>query len=63
VGAMIAACLVVAIINAISSILGVMLSVLLLIICMGGSLFLAFKAYSDEEFELPQLGALARQWS
>ena len=25
--------------------------------------FLAFKAYSNEEFELPTLGALARQWS
>jgi uncharacterized membrane protein len=42
---------------------GGLLSLLVLIVWVGGSLFLAFKAYSNEEFELPQLGALARQWS
>jgi uncharacterized membrane protein len=62
-GAMIAAGLAVAIVSAISATLGMMLNVLLLIIGVGGSLFLAFKAYSNEEFEIPQLGALARQWS
>jgi uncharacterized membrane protein len=61
-GAMIVAGLVVAIVSAVSATLGMLLNVLLLIIGVGGSLFLAFKAYSNEEFELPQLGALARQW-
>ena len=61
-GAMIAAGLVVTIVSAVSATLGMLLNVLLLIIGVGGSLFLAFKAYSNEEFELPQLGALARQW-
>ena len=62
-GAMIVAGLVVTIVGTISATLGMLLNVLLLIIGVGGSLFLAFKAYSNEEFELPQLGALARQWS
>ena len=53
----------VTIVGTISATLGMLLNVLLLIIGVGGSLFLAFKAYSNEEFELPQLGALARQWS
>jgi uncharacterized membrane protein len=61
-GAMIAAGVVAAIINAISSVLGMLVYVLLLVIGVGGALFLAFKAYSNEEFEIPQLGALARQW-
>ena len=62
-GVMIAAGLVVAIVSAISATLGMLLNVLLLIVGVGGSLFLAFKAYSNEEFQLPQLGALAKQWS
>ena len=43
-GAMIAAGLLVAIVSAISATLGMLLNVLLLIIAVGGSLFLAFKA-------------------
>jgi uncharacterized membrane protein len=62
-GALIAAGLAVAIVSAISGTLGMLLNVLLLIVAVGGSLFLAFKAYSNEQFELPQLGALAKQWS
>ena len=62
-GALIAAGLAVAIVSAISGTLGMILNVLLLIVGVGGSLFLAFKAYSNEQFELPQLGALAKQWS
>ncbi len=55
--------IVVQIVSAISGILGMLLSILMLVVGLGGSLFLAYKAYSNEEFELPQLGALARQWS
>ncbi|HET8645249.1 MAG TPA: hypothetical protein VFO85_07155 [Vicinamibacteria bacterium] len=62
-GVLIVAGIVVQIVSAISGMLGMILSVLLLIIGVGGALFLAFKAYSNEEFEIPQLGALARQWS
>ena len=62
-GALFAAGLAVAIVSAISGTLGMILNVLLLIVGVGGSLFLAFKAYSNEQFELPQLGALAKQWS
>jgi uncharacterized membrane protein len=39
------------------------LFLLVSVIAFVGSLFLAFKAYSNESFELPQLGVLARQWS
>jgi uncharacterized membrane protein len=62
-GALFAAGLAVAIVSAISGTMGMILNVLLLIVGVGGSLFLAFKAYSNEQFELPQLGALAKQWS
>jgi uncharacterized membrane protein len=55
--------IVVQIVSAISGILGMLLSILMIVVGLGGSLFLAYKAYSNEEFELPQLGALARQWS
>jgi uncharacterized membrane protein len=62
-GALLVGGLVVTIVSTISGTLGMILNMLLLIVGVGGSLFLAFKAYSNEEFELPQLGALARQWS
>lgn len=62
-GVMIVGGILVQIVSAISGALGAVLSVLLLVVGVGGALFLAFKAYSNEEFELPQLGALARQWS
>jgi uncharacterized membrane protein len=61
-GVLLAGGLVVQIVSAISGVLGMMLSVVMLVIGLGGSLFLAYKAYSNEEFEIPQLGALARQW-
>ena len=62
-GALLVGGLVVAVVSAISGALGAILNVLLLIVGVGGALFLAFKAYNNEEFEIPQLGALARQWS
>lgn len=62
-GALLVAGIVVQIVSAISGVLGMLLSIVMLVVGLGGSLFLAFKAYSNEEFELPQLGALARQWS
>jgi uncharacterized membrane protein len=62
-GALIAAAIVVQIVTVISTSLGWILSLLLMVIALGGSIFLAVKAYSGEEFELPQLGAMARQWS
>lgn len=62
-GALLVAGIVVQIVSAISGVLGMLLSIVMLVVGIGGSLFLAFKAYNNEEFELPQLGALARQWS
>jgi uncharacterized membrane protein len=55
--------LLVMIVGVISGTLSALLSILLGVIFFVGALFLAFKAYSNEEFEIPQLGALARQWS
>lgn len=58
-----AAYLVTLIVGVISGTLSFLLSILVGAVFFLGALFLAFKAYSNEEFELPQLGALARQWS
>ena len=37
--------------------------VVLLIVCLGGAVFLAIKAYGNEQFELPGIGPMAKQWS
>jgi uncharacterized membrane protein len=62
-GALIVAGIVVQIVGVVSASLGWILSLLLMVISLGGAIFLAIKAYSGEEFELPQLGPMARQWS
>jgi len=62
-GAACAAYLVTMVVGVISGTLSFLLSIVVGAVFFFGALFLAFKAYSNEEFELPQLGALARQWS
>jgi uncharacterized membrane protein len=62
-GVLIAASILIQIVSIVSATVGWMLSLLLMVIALGGAIFLAIKAYSGEEFELPQLGAMARQWS
>ena len=51
------------IVSFISSILGMLLSIVLLVVCLGGAVFLAIKAYGNEQFEVPGIGPLAKQWS
>jgi len=62
-GALTAACTVVWIISHIIWFVGMLLSLVLGLVGIGGLIFLAVKAYGNEEFELPVLGPLARQWS
>ena len=61
-GVMFAAGILVQLVGVVSATLSFVLAMLLLVAGLGAAIFLAVKAYNNEEFELPQLGALARQW-
>lgn len=62
-GVAIAATIVVQIIGAISTLLSMLLGILVGVACLGALILLAIKAYGNEQFELPVIGALAKQWA
>ena len=53
------------VLSTISGILGLLLSVVLAVLglaMLGFIIFMMVKAYNNEEFEIPTLGAMARNW-